>query len=45
MKKTPGDFIILHICTKNYEDMMHCFPDMVCNGRIDRKMDGQKSGI
>ena len=25
MKKTPGDIIILHMCTKNYDHMMHGF--------------------
>ena len=23
MKKTPGDIIILHMCTKNYDQMMY----------------------
>ena len=25
MKKTPGDIIILHICTENYDLMMYSF--------------------
>ena len=24
MKKTPGDVIILHKCTKNYDHMVYC---------------------
>ena len=24
MKKTPGDIIILHKCTKNYDYMLYC---------------------
>ena len=34
MKKTPGDIIILHMCTKNYDQMMYGSWDMVhdrCN--------------
>ena len=34
MKKTPGDIIILHMCTKNYDQMMYASWDMVrdrCN--------------
>ena len=34
MKKTPGDIIILHKCTKNYDQMMYSSWDMVrdrCN--------------
>ena len=30
MKKTPRD-IILHLCTKNYDQMMHGSWDMVCD--------------
>ena len=33
-KKTPGDIIILHTCTKNYDQMMYSSWDMVrdrCN--------------
>ena len=29
MKKTPGDIIILHMCTKNYDYMMYGSWDMV----------------
>ena len=34
IKKTPGDIIILHMCTKNYDQMMYGSWDMVhdrCN--------------
>ena len=31
MKKTPGDIIILHMCTKNYDQMMYGSWDMVCD--------------
>ena len=36
MKKIPGD-IILHMCTKNYDQMMYGYRDMV----HDRQMDGR----
>ena len=39
----PGDTIILHMCTKNYDQMMYCFWDMVCNGRMDRWTDGKSN--
>ena len=29
MKKNPGDIIILHTCTKNYDQMMYGSQDMV----------------
>ena len=32
MKKTPGDIINLHKCTKNYDQMMYGSSDMVCHG-------------
>ena len=35
MKKTPGDIIILHMCTKNNDQMMYSSWYMVCNGWID----------
>ena len=38
MKTTPRDIIILHKCTKNYDQMMYGSGDMVRNGQID----GQK---
>ena len=31
MKQTPRDIIILHICTKNYDQMMYASWDMVCD--------------
>ena len=31
-KKTPGDIIILHKCTKNRDHMLYCSLDMTCNG-------------
>ena len=40
-KKTkPENIIILHMCTKNYDQMMYGSWDMVC----DRWMDGQTDG-
>ena len=38
-KKTPRDIIILHMCTKNYDQMMYDFGDMVRNGRTDGESD------
>ena len=32
MEKTSGDIIILHKSTKNYDHMLYCSWDMVCNG-------------
>ena len=38
--KKPGDIIILHImCTKNYDHMMYCFWDLVCDRRTKRQTD------
>ena len=31
MKKTHGDIIILHKCTKNHDHMLHGSLDMMCN--------------
>ena len=31
MKKTPGDIIILHMCTKNYDKIMYSSWDMACD--------------
>ena len=31
-KKRPGDIIILHNCTKNYDYKLYCFWDMACDG-------------
>ena len=30
MKKVPGDIIILHKCTKNYDHVLYCSWDMAC---------------
>ena len=42
-EKRPGDFIILHTCTKNYDYMIYGSWDMVRDGRMDGRTDG-KSG-
>ena len=39
MKKIPRDIIILHICTKNYDQMMYHFWDMLHNGQTDGQTD------
>ena len=31
-KKTPGEIIILHKCTKNHDHMLYCSWDMACDG-------------
>ena len=36
MRNRPGDTIILHKCTKNYDLMKYSFWDMVQNGLMDR---------
>ena len=36
MKNTPGDIIILHMCTKNYDQMMYGPWDMVHNRQMDK---------
>ena len=38
MKKIPEEIIILDMCTKNYDQIMYCSWDMMCN----RQTDGQK---
>ena len=38
-KKMPGDIIILHMCTKNYDQMMYSFWDMVSDRQTDEQMD------
>ena len=40
MKKTPGDIIILHVCTRNYDQMMYGSRGMVQDRRTDRQTDG-----
>ena len=32
LKKTPGDVIILHKCTKNHDNMLYCSLHIVHNG-------------
>ena len=44
MNKTSGDIIILHTCTKNYDQMMYGSWDMVHNRQMDRQKD-RKSDI
>ena len=42
----PGDIIILHMCTKNHDQMMEPNSwDMVCDGWTDRRMDEQMDGL
>ena len=41
MKETSGDNIILHVCTKNYDHMMHGSWDTVEDGRTDGRINGQ----
>ena len=31
-KKTSGDIIILHMCTKNHDHMLYSSLDIICNG-------------
>ena len=31
LKKTPGDMLILHKCTKNHDHMLYSSVDMACN--------------
>ena len=42
--KKPGDIIILYMCTKNYDQMMHSSWDMVCDRWKERKMDRWTDG-
>ena len=30
-RKTPGDFIILHLCSKNLDDMIYSSGDVECD--------------
>ena len=43
-QKPPGDIIISHMCTKNYDQMMHGSWDMVDNRQTDRWTDGRTGG-
>ena len=40
-KKMPGDIIILHMCTKNYDHMIHGSWDMAFGRWMDRWADGK----
>ena len=40
MKKTPRDIIILHKCSKNYNQIMYGSWDMVHDRQTDGQMDG-----
>ena len=40
-KKNPGDIIILHMCTKNYDQMKYGSWDMVRDGQMGRWTDGK----
>ena len=42
MKKNSGDIIILHMCTKNYDQMMYGSLDMVRERQTDRQTDRQR---
>ena len=44
MKKTAGDIIILHTCTKNYDQIIYCSWDMVHKWQMDRQTDRQMDG-
>ena len=37
MKKIPGDIILLHMCTTNYDHMMCSSWDMVHDGWTERQ--------
>ena len=41
MKKMPEDIIILHVCTKNYDQMMCVSQDMVCDSQMDEQANGK----
>ena len=41
---TPGHIISLHICTTNYDHMMYCSWDMVCDRQTDRWTDRRTDG-
>ena len=41
-KKKPGDIIILHTCTKNYDQMMYGSWVMLCDRWTDGQIDGWK---
>ena len=39
--KIPGDITILHMCTKNCDQMIYSSWDMVCNRQTDGQTDRQ----
>ena len=41
-KKIPEDMIILHMCAKNYDQMMYGSWDMLHDRRTDKQTNGQK---
>ena len=45
MKKTSGDIIILHMCTKSYDHMMYSSWDTVRDGQTGRQMAKQKKWV
>ena len=42
LKKVHGNIIILHTCTKNYDQVMYGSWDMVCDGQMDGRTDWRK---
>ena len=40
-KKTPGDTIILYICTKSNDHMMYSSWNFLCEGQMDRQTVGR----
>ena len=44
-KKTPGDIIILHMCTKNYDQIMYGSWDMVCDRWTGGLTDGRMEKV
>ena len=40
IKKTTGDIILLHTCTKNQDQIMYGSRDMLRDGQTDGQMDG-----
>ena len=44
-RKTAGYIIILYMCTKNNDEMMHGFWDMLRDGRTDRRTDGRAEKV
>ena len=41
----PGDIIILHMRTKNYDQMMHSSWEVVCGGWTDRQTQGRMEKV